>query len=364
MQGLDKLTSYITEIISKAPKSKKDLIIEGGKLGKDLIKNISKKFNKKTGRQILSLPKKTPSKTKQINKRAENLKKRQSKSKALVPVKNNKLMNMNYSDFMKMPINKQSRALTVTNKTKSNTGTSIVPKPNTNVVKKQNRNIVTKPNTNVVKKQNRNALTTTQKPKIPTKDLRRKTILTGLNQIKKDGVQLGPPPANAPEIDKPKKKDINPKIKKPKTDKVIIKELPKLTKPTEVKKKKRSNITQRGKPTSSYDAQFTYDMLKKKGGKDFAKARMSKENFAKVKKYSAGTQGKTIAGLKDLPSKSENPGIHKLPAKAKMNMGFKPMFGGGLVSSFYDKPEKVEKYKGNTSVARQVKGYGKAQKKT
>ena len=45
-------------------------------------------------------------------------------------------------------------------------------------------------------------------------------------------------------------------------------------------------------------------------------------------------------------------------------MGFKPMFGGGLVSSFYDKPEKSEKHKGNMNVARQVKGYGKAKKKT
>lgn len=345
----------ITEIIGNLPKSKKDIIIEGGKLGKDLIKNISKKFNKKTGRQILSLPKKTPSKTKQINKRAENLKKKKSKSKALVPVKNNKLMNMNYSDFMKMPINKQSRALTVTNKTKSNTGTSIVPKSNTNVVKKPNTNIVTK---------NKNALTTTQKPKIPTKDLRRKSALATLNLIKGNNIKLG---QEALGDDKPKKEkkkqDITPKVMKPKTGKVEKEKLPKLAKPTKVQKKNRSNITQKGKPTSSYDAQYTYDMLKKKGGKDFAKARMSKENFAKVKKYSSGTKDKTV-GLKDLPSKSENPGIHKLPPKVKMNMGFKPMFGGGLVSSFYDKPEKVEKYKGNTSVARQVKGYGKAQKKT
>ena len=361
MEVFDKLTSYITKILSKAPKSKKDLIIEGGKLGKDLVKNISKKFNKKTNRKILTLNKKT--KTKQINKRAENLKKKQSKSKALVPVKNNKLMNMNYSDFMKMPIIKQSRALTVTNKTNTGTGTSIVPKQNRNIVKKQNRNIVdSKPKTNIVKKNQSTALTTTQKPNISTKGLNRKSILTGLNQIKKDGVKLGQEVLgdDIPKKEK-KKQDITPKVMKPKTGKVITKELPKLT---EVKKKKRSNITQRGKPTSSYDAQYTYDMLKKKGGKDFAKARMSKENFAKVKKYSAGTQGKTIAGLKDLPSKSENPGIHMLPAKAKMNMGFKPMFGGGLVASFYDKPEKVEKYKGNTSVARQVKGYGKAKKKT
>ena len=43
-------------------------------------------------------------------------------------------------------------------------------------------------------------------------------------------------------------------------------------------------------------------------------------------------------------------------------MGFKPMFGGGFISSLYDKPEKIEKYKGNTTSARQVKGYGKAKR--
>ena len=86
---------------------------------------------------------------------------------------------------------------------------------------------------------------------------------------------------------------------------------------------------------------------------------MSPENYAKVKKLSVGDK----VGLKDLPPKSINPGIHKLPAKAKMNMGFKPMFGGGLIASFYDKPAKTEKYKGNTTSARQVKGYGKAKKK-
>ena len=82
----------------------------------------------------------------------------------------------------------------------------------------------------------------------------------------------------------------------------------------------------------------------------------------KFKAFKSGTKSKTI-GLKDLPPKAENPGIHMLPAKAKMNMGFKPMFGGGLIASFYDKPAKTEKYKGNTTSARQVKGYGKAKKK-
>ena len=249
--------------------------------------------------------------------------------------------------------------------------------------------------------------------------------------------------------DKKPKKDFTPKVKKPTTPEVKIKKLPKA--PTKTQKKSRSNIvTSSGKPSSSYDAQFTYDNLKKRGlnPKNF----MSPENFKKVKKLKKGTKDKTIGkpmllkdalnkkfkekaklyrgfmsatnikptrkrtmvekifgggpdegyrvkegqiakgaaraakksmkkqypklmkritkksegskvGLKDLPPKSINPGIHKLPAKAKMNMGFKPMFGGGLIASFYDKPEKTEKYKGNTTSARQVKGYGKAKKK-
>ena len=47
-----------------------------------------------------------------------------------------------------------------------------------------------------------------------------------------------------------------PKVKKPTTPKVEKKTLPKVV------KKKRSNI----KGSSSYDAQFTYDKLKEKGG--------------------------------------------------------------------------------------------------
>lgn len=91
-----------------------------------------------------------------------------------------------------------------------------------------------------------------------------------------------------------------------------------------------------------------------------AKASMKKEYPQLIKRV---TKKSTGGNLKSLPSKSENPGIHKLPPKVKMNMGFKPMFGGGLVASFYDKAEKGEKYKGNASVARQVRGFGKAKKK-
>ena len=104
-----------------------------------------------------------------------------------------------------------------------------------------------------------------------------------------------------------------PKVEKPKTPKVEKKTLPKVV------KKKRSNI----KGSSSYDAQFTYDKLKEKGGKKFAKARMSKENFAKVTKKSAGKS------LKALPPASDNPGIRKLPTDVRNKMGY--MKRGGKV---------------------------------
>ena len=242
---------------------------------------------------------------------------------------------------------KQSTALTVTKQPPKKTGTNLVTIPKgTNIVKKKTTSLTTIPKSSGAATGNK--------------------ILNFLKR-NKGKIGLGGAAALLPfaigtdknvgegsisgggNKDKKPKEDFTPKIKTPKTPKVIKKELPKV--PT--KKKSRSNI----KGSSSYDAQFTYDQLKKRGLKP--KGFMSPENFKKVKKLSAGDK----VGLKDLPPKAENPGIHKLPAKAKMNMGFKPMFGGGLIASFYDKPAKTEKYKGNTTSARQVKGYGKAKKK-
>lgn len=66
------------------------------------------------------------------------------------------------------------------------------------------------------------------------------------------------------------------KIKKPKkTEKVKKEELKKVV------KKSKSNISN---SSSSYDAKFTYDELKKRGGEKFAKGRMSAKNYAKAKK--------------------------------------------------------------------------------
>ena len=170
-------------------------------------------------------------------------------------------------------------------------------------------------------------------------------------------------------------KDFNPKIKKPTTPEVKIKKLPKV---------KSDDYTGRfidKKGDVAYDsfsdfiAHMTGKPKKRKMPKKTARIigtgdKLKRKDAdtkgagkgVKFKAFKSGTKDKTI-GLKNLPPKSKSPGIHKLPAKAKINMGFKPMFGGGFISSLYDKPEKTEKYKGNTTSARQVKGYGKAKKK-
>ena len=56
---------------------------------------------------------------------------------------------------------------------------------------------------------------------------------------------------------------------------------------------------------------------------------------------------------------------YKRNPKSKNKSGFEvtKKSGGGLIAGLYDKPEKAETYKGNTSSARQVKGYGKARKR-
>jgi len=138
----------------------------------------------------------------------------------------------------------------------------------------------------------------------------RSTLLTGSSILAKP--KVGEAKKTPPKV-LPKQKP--PKVEKPKMPKVEKKTLPKVV------KKKRSNI----KGSSSYDAQFTYDKLKEKGGKKFAKARMSKENFAKVKKMSSG---KLVGGQKKLDVNNDG----KISGQDfKMLRSSKGMKGGGKV---------------------------------
>ncbi len=88
------------------------------------------------------------------------------------------------------------------------------------------------------------------------------------------GRRKGSPEGGTAPIKMKKKDTATKKPKKAPATKVKKEELKKVV------KKKKSNI----KGSSSYDAQFTYDKLKERGGKKFAEGRMSKENFVKVKK--------------------------------------------------------------------------------
>mgnify|MGYP003116400751 CR=1 FL=1 len=139
---------------------------------------------------------------------------------------------------------------------------------------------------------------------------RRAALLTGTSQLIKPKTGTAKP-KTMPPVPKPRP----PKVEKPKTPKVEKKTLPKVV------KKKRSNIV----GSSSYDAQFTYDKLKEKGGKKFAKGRMSKENFAKVKKMSSG---KLVGGQKRLDVNNDG----KISGQDfKVLRSSKGMKGGGKV---------------------------------
>ena len=451
-------SSSLTKII----KDKLDVDINNIK-GSDIPRLFKQglKFKGMLGKRIIdgisSFIKKNPNTKKQYEKfLPDSLKKNIKKDKKIVKTPTNvtpkKIKKIDISNIMKNPRTGRGQNLPtrVTDKNK-NTGTNLTKRVIEGEVLqgvKKNKNVgnVNRGQTidgkfqNITPKSNR--ISNIRTPNLNVKGIRPKAVVDALDDFPK----FKPKEAPANEIKKVKpSKDFTPKIKTPKTPKVIKKELPKVKTPIKVKKKSRSNI----KGSSSYDAQFTYDNLKKRGLNP--KGRMSPENYAKVKKLKEGTKDKTIGkpmspkdalnkkfkekatmyknimgmtnkkptrkrtmvekifgggpdeaynlkkgqiaqgankqarkemkkeyptlmkritkksagktvGLKPLPPKSESPGIHKLPAKAKMNMGFKPMFGGGFISSLYDKPEKTEKHKGNTTSARQVKGYGKAKR--
>jgi hypothetical protein len=415
----------------------------GGKTGKNKKITIQKKdIDKKIAKQ------------KQVSKRAENLAKKQKKTKKVTPTDTpvkELASKAKQKRNIKSKINEAAKKI---KKVKKQQSTDLVPTGQSKTIKetvnpkkiKQNFKTVGSP-VNKTPKINKPKKQSTALVTIP------KNVTTNAGKLaylkkhfgknwKRYAAGLGlltagfliPKDKNPSEgkiigggnKDKKPKKDFSPKIKTPKTPKVIKKELPKVKSNDYTGRfiDKKGNVAydsasdffahmfgtpkKRKMPKKTARIIGTGDKLKRKdadkkgagkgvkfkafksGTKDKTigkpkslKSVMNKKikdaekkdstfgmlktsvdypklfNRSQITKKSAG---KTV-GLKNLPPKAENPGIHMLPAKAKMNMGFKPMFGGGLIASFYDKPEKTEKYKGNTTSARQVKGYGKAKKK-
>jgi hypothetical protein len=382
-------SSSLTKII----KDKLDVDINNIK-GSDIPRLFKQglKFKGILGKRIIdgisSFIKKNPDTKKQYEKfLPDSLKKSIKKDKKIVKTPTNitpkKIKKIDISNIMKNPRTGRGQNLPtrVTDKNK-NTGTNLtkrvlegevlqgLKKPK-GVNNRGNQQTVDGKFQNITPKSNR--ISNIRTPNLNVKGIRPKAVVDALNDFPKFKTKEAP----AKEIKKVKPpKDFTPKIKTPKTPKVIKKELPKL---------KSNDYTGRfidKKGDVAYDsfsdfmAHMTGKPKKRKmpkktariiGTGDKLKRKDADKKGAgkgvKFKAFKSGTKDKTV-GLKEvLPPKSQSPGIHKLPAKAKMNMGFKPMFGGGFISSLYDKPEKIEKYKGNTTSARQVKGYGKAKKK-
>jgi len=341
----------------------------------EIIKGAGSKYAGK-GKKVVDLASKA--KKKQVSKRAENLAKKQARS-------------------TKKPISKKEYEKTLPDTLKKKTtGKDIVAvkkdKPKgTSIIKKPASNVTKKPGTNlVVSNKSRNLVN------IPKKTMTDKGK-SFLQKYKKQLIGGAGLVATVPFLidtkdseTKAKEKILDKKLKsiKPKSTKV---DTSKITKPTTAKIKKQTlSKTKANDYTGKYidkDGNVAYesfsDFIAHMSGKPKKRAMPKKTKRmigegkklkritpetkgaakgVKYKAFKAGTKDKTV-GLKPLPPKSKNPGIHKLPAKTKINMGFKPMFSGGFISSLYDKPEKVEKYKGNTSAGRQVKGYGKARKR-
>ena len=376
-------SSSLTKII----KDKLDVDINNIK-GSDIPKLFKKglKFKGLLGKKVVdgisSFIKKNPNTKKQYEKfLPDSLKKNIKKDKKIVKPSANitpkKIKKIDISNIMKNPRTGRGQNLPtrVTDKNK-NTGTNLtkrvlegevlqgVKKPQGG--SKVNQQTIDGKFQNITPKNNRIG----NQNKLNISGLKRKGLL-GVDEIpfkKKDAIgeekikKVKPP------------KDFNPKIKTPKTPKVIKKELPKvksndytgrfIDKKGDVAYDSASDFfahmfgtpKKRKMPKKTARIIGTGDKLKRKEADTKGAGK-----GVKFKAFKSGTKDKTI-GLKPLPPKSQSPGIHKLPAKAKMNIGFKPMFGGGFISSLYDKPEKSEKYKGNTTSARQVKGYGKAKR--
>jgi len=376
--------------LTKIIKDKLDVDINNIK-GSDIPKLFNKglKFKGILGKRIIdgisNYFKKNPNTIKKYEKSLPNiLKKRIDK----LPVTPKKIKKIDIANIMKNPRTGRGQNLPtrITDKNK-NTGTNITkrvlegevlqgikkpkngPKVNQQTIQGQFKRLTPQ----AIRNQMKNPRTGRGQDKLNISGLKRKGFLA----VDKDFPKITPKESPANEIKKKIKppKDFTPKITKPDSPKVRKKELPKIKSGDYTGRfiDKEGNVAydsfsdflahMTGKPKKRAMPKKTARIIGT--GNKLKRKEADTKGAGKGVKFQAfkeGTKGKTV-GLKDLPPKSKNPGIHKLPAKTKIDMGFKPMFSGGFISSLYDKPEKAEKYKGNTSAGRQVKGYGKARKR-
>ena len=461
--------------LTKIIKDKLDVDINNIK-GSDIPKLFNKglKFKGILGKKIIdsisNYLKKNPNTIKRYQKYLPDTLKKTRTDKfpvSITPKKIREIKKIDISNIMKNPRTARGQNLPtrITDKNKK-TGNNITkrviegevlqgikkpkngPKVNPQTIEGQFKNITSKPKRiGNIKTSNLNV-----------KGIRPKAVVDALDDFPK----FKPKPAYAPELDKKTKKDFNPKIKTPKTPKVIKKELPKVKsndytgrfidkegnvaydsfsdflahmtgKPKKRAmpkktariigtgnklKRKEADTKGAGKgvkfkafkagtkdktisqkeldKNAKYRASKAYqlknqeapslmDIVKnpiksiKKSASNVTKARERAKQVVAgdpiaERKYGTGKRTGDIMSymypegvLKFKPDGSVEAPLksYKRNTKSKNKSGFEVTnkSGGGLIAGLYDKPEKAETYKGNTSSARQVKGYGKARKR-
>jgi len=339
--------------LTKIIKDSLDIDINNLK-GSDIPKIFKKglKFKGVIGKKIIDgvadYFKKNPNTIKRYEKSLPNtLKKRIDKLPVTTTPK--KIKKIDIANIMKNPRTGRGQNLPtrITNKNK-NTGTNITkrviegevlqgikkPKNDSKVNQQTIEGQFKRLTPQAIRNQMKNTRTGRGQDKLNISGLKRKTFLA----VDKDFPKMPPQQAPSKELDKKVKppKDFSPKIKKTPTPSVKREELPKT---------KSNDYTGR---FIDKEGNVAYDSFS-----DFI-AHMT----GKPKKRAMPKKTARIIGTGDKLKRKEAD-----TKGAGKGVKFKAFSGGGLIAGLYDKPEKAETYKGNTSSARQVKGYGKARKR-
>ncbi len=320
-----------------AMKSMLTLGKKGFKSLDEIIKGAGSKFAGK-GKKVIDL--KSKAKKKQVSKRAENLAKKKARS-------------------IKKPISKKEYEKTLPDTLKKKTtGKEIVPvkknKPTgTAIIKKPSSNITKKPGTSLVVSDKSRSLVN-----IPKGSAGKQTSKNILNKQKQSFLKRnkGKIAGVAGVL------STVPYLIDTKDSKVSAKENKKVTPPKDfspkIKKTPTPSVKREDLPKTKSD-DYTGRFIDKEGNvaydsfSDFLAHMTGKPKKRAMPKKTARIIG---TGNKLKRKEADTKGAGK-------GVKFKAFSGGGLIEGLYDKPEKAETYKGNTSSARQVKGYGKARKR-
>ena len=322
----------------------------------EIIKGAGSKFAGK-GKKVVDLT--SESKKKQLDKSKQNRQKRNQVSK--------KEYEKTLPDVLKkkpgLPSVIKSESIK-SNKLKEKS-TSLVPTGQSKTIKetvnpkkiKQNFTLQGKPVDKTIKQTKPNKSKRTGTSLVPTNQSK-----TTKNILSKSKVPLGIGTLSAigtgavllkNNDSKVNAKEIKKEDKKVTPSKSIGPDTSKITKPSSTVKVQKQTLPQ----TKAND--YTGKYLDKEGN-------VAYESFSDFIAHMSGKPKKRAMPEKTKRIIGEGNKLKKITAETKgagKGVKYKAFSGGGLIAGLYDKPEKVETYKGNTSAGRQVKGYGKARKR-